>query len=279
MSWIDALLVAAGVALAVAVDPLAGVPLVALGVVMPALRLSARRRTGGRGVAHLVPPEVAAAYADLHAAAALDGVPDGPDVVAEADNALLEVAAVLAGRPPRGSAQQRLVRVRVAAWTATAADLRTHHDSWREAVAELDALAPGPDRADEPPAQEPAGGVLVGILLVALAPAFLAWELVTGAVRAAVALADGVALRLRTADARSCGRCARPPWAWAGRCGRSWPSSPGPSGAGPSCAAASRPRPPRRGGGSSRRGCGCAWPCAATADQAPHPPPTRPARG
>jgi hypothetical protein len=34
---------------------------------------------------------------------------------------------------------------------------------------------------------------------VVLAPAFLAWELVTGVVRAVVALADGVALRARTA--------------------------------------------------------------------------------
>ncbi len=199
MSWIDALLVAAGVALAAAVGPLAGVPLVALGLVMPALRLSARRRAGGRGVTHLVPPEVAAAYADLRAAAALDGVPDGPAVVAEADDALLEVAAVLAGRPPRGAAQQRLVRARVAAWTATAADLRAHHDSWREAVAELDALAPSPDRDAEPAAPRRADGALVGVLLVVLAPVFLAWELVTGAVRGAVALADGVALRLRTA--------------------------------------------------------------------------------
>jgi hypothetical protein len=199
MSWIDALLVAAGVALALVVGPLAGVPLVALGLVMPALRLSARRRTGGRGVTHLVPPEVAGAYADLRSAAALDGVPDGPAVVAAADDGLLEVAAVLAGRPPRGSAQQRLVRVRVAAWTATAADLRAHHDSWREAVAEIDALAPGPDREDRPAAPGPASGALVGVLLVVLAPVFLAWELVTGSVRAAVALADGVALRARTA--------------------------------------------------------------------------------
>jgi hypothetical protein len=40
---------------------------------------------------------------------------------------------------------------------------------------------------------------MVGVLLVVLAPVFLAWELVTGTVRALVALADGLALRVRTA--------------------------------------------------------------------------------
>jgi hypothetical protein len=206
VSWIDALLVAAGLVLAATGRPLAGVPLVALGLVLPGLRLSARRRSGRRGVAHLVPPEVAAAYADLQAAASLEGVPDGGAVMAEADDALLEVAAVLVGRPPKGAAQHRLVRVHTEAWAATAADLRAHHESWREAVAELDALAPLPPAEADTKAEGAesaetgtAGGWLVGALLVVLAPAFLAWELGTGAVRATVALADGLALRARTA--------------------------------------------------------------------------------
>src|SRR4029450_13076064 len=55
-------------------------------------------------------------------------------------------------------------------------------------------VAPGA-RAPEPLA----GGWLVGALLVVLAPLFLAWELATGLVRAVVALADGLALRVRTA--------------------------------------------------------------------------------
>ncbi len=162
---------------------------------------STRVRTGPRGVAHLVPPEVAAAHADLRPAASLPGVPDAEGVMEAADDALLEVAAVLAGRPPRGAAQRRFVRVRTGAWAATAAELRAHHESWREAVAELDALAPPPPAAPEAPAGDPAapGGWLVGALLVVLAPAFLAWELVTGVVRAVVALADGVVLRARTA--------------------------------------------------------------------------------
>ena len=206
MSWIDALLVAAGLVLAATGRPLAGVPLVALGLVLPGLRLSARRRSGRRGVAHLVPPEVAAAHADLQAAASLEGVPDGGAVMAAADDALLEVAAVLAGRRPKGAAQHRLVRVHTEAWAATAADLRAHHESWREAVAELDALAPLPPAEAEAHADSAAsaetgtaGGWLVGALLVVLAPAFLAWELGTGTVRATVALADGLALRARTA--------------------------------------------------------------------------------
>ena len=203
MSWIDALLVAAGLVLAATVSPLAGIPLAALGLVMPVLRLSARRRSGGRGVSHLVPPEVAAAHADLTEAAALPGVPDGKAVTDAADHALLEVAAVLAGRPPRGAAQQRLVRAHVETWAATAAELRAHHESWQEAVAELDALAPPPGTDVTPEAGTRAGhesgGWLVGVLLVVLAPLFLAWELATGLVRAVIALADGLALRARTA--------------------------------------------------------------------------------
>jgi hypothetical protein len=197
MSWIDALLVAAGLALAATGHPLAGGLLAGLGLVMPVLRLSARRRAGDRGLLHLVPDEVADAYADLWGAAALDGVPDAAAVMAAADDGLLEIAAALAGRPTRGAAQARLVRARVEAWEATAADLRAHHEAWLEAVAELDALAPLPAApAAEAPSTE--GGVLSGMLLVVLAPVFLAWELVTGSVRATLALADGIALRLRT---------------------------------------------------------------------------------
>lgn len=201
MSWIDALLVAAGLALAATGRPLAGIPLVALGLVLPGLRLSARRRRGRRGVLHLVPAEVRAAYTELRAAASLDGVPDGDAVMAAADDGLLEVAAVLAGRPPKGAAQHRLVRAHTETWAATAADLWAHHQSWREAVAELDALAPPPPAAAETDGAEPeaSGGWLVGAMLIVLAPAFLAWELVTGTGRAVVALADGFALRVRTA--------------------------------------------------------------------------------
>jgi hypothetical protein len=201
VSWIDALLVTAGLVLAATGRPLAGVPLVALGLVLPGLRLSARRRSGRRGVLHLVPPDVAAAYADVRAAASLEGVPDGDAVIAAADDALLEMAAVLAGRPPKGAAQHRLVRVRTEAWAVTAAHLRAHHESWREAVAELDALAPLPPAEAEPDraVTRAPGGWMVGVLLVVLAPVFLAWELVTGTVRALVALADGLALRVRTA--------------------------------------------------------------------------------
>jgi hypothetical protein len=203
VSWIDALLVAAGLVLAATVQPLAGVSLIALGLVLPGLRLSARRRSGRRGVAHLVPPEAAAAHADLESAASLEGVPDRDQIMAAADDGLLEIAAVLAGRPPRGAAQHRLVRAHTETWTTTAADLRAHHESWREAVAELDALAPAQATAENAEAdtagtKEP-GGWLVGAMLVLLAPAFLAWELVTGAMRALVALADGLALRVRTA--------------------------------------------------------------------------------
>ena len=212
MSWIDALLVAAGTGLAVTGSPLAGAPLVALGLVLPGLRVVTGRGASGRNPARLVPPELAGAHAELRGAAALAGIPDQAAAPAAGDRAVLEVAAVLAGRPPRGAAQRRLVAVRVRALHDTAAGLRSHHESWREATAEVDALAPaGPaaptSHGPSGPRQD-GGGPLVTVLLVVLAPAFLAWELATGGVRAAGALADGVALRARTA-----GRAA----VWAGR--------------------------------------------------------------
>jgi hypothetical protein len=108
----------------------------------------------------------------------------------------------------------------VADWTATAAELRAHHESWREAVAEVDALAPDAAGPCAGPAPD-GGGFLVGVMLVLLAPFFLAWELVTGAVRAVVALADGVALRLRTA-ARALVWAVRAAFALVGRTVRRW---------------------------------------------------------
>jgi hypothetical protein len=208
LSWIDVVLVAAGAALAAGNGrPVAGLVLVALGLVMPGLRLVTRHRTGGGGTAaltRLVPPELADAHADLRAAATLPGVPDAAEVVAAADHSLLEVAAALAGREPRGAAQRRLVAGRVAALRQVEDDLYAHHVAWREAVAEVDALAPTESEVGTA-APTSAGfaadrdGPMVTLMLILLSPLFLAWELVTGTLRALRALVDGVALRIRTA--------------------------------------------------------------------------------
>ena len=207
LSWIDVVLVAAGAALAAGNGrPVAGLVLVGLGLVMPGLRLVTRRRTGGgaAAVARLVPPDLAEAHAAVRAAATLPGVPDAAEVVAAADHSLLEVAAALAGREPRGAAQRRLVAGRVAALQQAESDLYAHHEAWREAVAEVDALAPtesgvghaGPTSAGTAADRD---GPMVTLMLILLAPLFLAWELVTGTLRALRALIDGVALRIRTA--------------------------------------------------------------------------------
>lgn len=207
LSWIDVVLVAAGAALAAGNGrPVAGLVLVALGLVMPALRLVTRHRTGGGGtaaLARLVPPELADAHAALLAAATLPGVPDAAEVVAAADHSLLEVAAALAGREPRGAAQRRLVAGRVAALLQAEDDLYDHHEAWREAVAEVDALAPTEPWAGTVARTAGAAadrdGPMVTLMLILLSPLFLAWELVTGTLRALRALVDGVALRIRTA--------------------------------------------------------------------------------
>ena len=90
-------------------------------------------------------------------------MPDPSVVVDAADDVLLETAALLVGRPPRGAAQRRFVAARVRALTATAAELRERHEAWTEARAELDAIGPGV-AAPAAPADRPArAGLLVGI--------------------------------------------------------------------------------------------------------------------
>ena len=204
--WIDALLVAGGGACVAAGWPAAGVPLVVTGLVLPGVRRLGARAGARDGRLHrLVPPELASAHRAVVAAARLPGV-DAAGVVEAADDLLLESAALLAGRPPRGAAQRRFVAARVRVMEETAAALEERHGAWTAARAEVDGLAtPGLGDATEaaaPPEVVEARsrpGLLVGVLVVLLMPAFVAWDLVRGTGRAAVALADGVALRLRTA--------------------------------------------------------------------------------
>jgi hypothetical protein len=201
--WIDVLLVGAGGFCAFNGWPAPAVALVGLGAVMPALHWRAARREGD-ALDRLVTPDVVAAHRDVLAAAALPGVPDAGDALDLADEALLEVAALLAGRPPRGGAQRRFVAARVDAMASAAAALRDRHHAWTAARAEVDAIAPSAldeSRTDGAPVQSEASGPLVGLLVVVLLPAFVLWDAVCGSGRALVALVDGFALRLRTAGA------------------------------------------------------------------------------
>jgi hypothetical protein len=207
--WVDLLLVAGGAWLIVAGIPAAGAPLAALGLVLPVVhRLGTRG--GARASSHLVPPELVQCHAALVAAATLPGVVDGPRVVESADDLMLEVAALLGGRPPRGAAQRRFVDARMRVLCDATADLRERHEAWVEATAEVQAMAP----ATEAPAgtAERRPGVLAGLLVVLLLPVFLTWDLVRGIGLGVVALFDGLALRLRSTGtllvrgARRCGR-------------------------------------------------------------------------
>ncbi|HET7489993.1 MAG TPA: hypothetical protein VFJ85_18855 [Acidimicrobiales bacterium] len=196
--WIDLLVVIAGGCLVVAGLPLAGVPLVALGLVAPLVHRSGRRHHGE--VYHLVPAGLADSHRALLAAAALPGVVDGRAVAAAADDALLECAALLAGRAPRGAAQRRFVAARERALREATDDLEQWHRAWADAKAELEQLGPALPEP-EPPA--PRAGAVVAVVAVALLPAFLLWDGLVLAGRALVVLVDGLALRVRTA-ARLC---------------------------------------------------------------------------
>jgi hypothetical protein len=199
--WIDALLVGTGLLL-LAGSPRFGegllalaVPLIALGLLTPILRWSGRDR-GVAGALALVPPEVAESHRALRTAASLPGVVDGSVVDRAADDSLLEVAALLGGRPPRGAAQRRFVAARIKAMDDTVTELEQRHEAWVAACAEVDALAPSTPLAAP---SETRGGPLVGLLVLLLLPVFLAWDLLRALTDAFLAVLDGVALRVRTA--------------------------------------------------------------------------------
>lgn len=192
---IDFLLLVGGVVLAAAGWPEAGGPVGALGLVMPALAWRAKRRGRGSALYALVPREVAVAHRGVLTAASLPGVVDGDDLVAEAGDLLLEVAALLSGRQPLGGAQRRFVKSRAAAMNSAAADLRERHQAWTEAQVEVEAIgSPLPPAATE----ETAGGPLVGAFVLVLFPLFLVWDVVRAGARAIVAVGDGILVRVRT---------------------------------------------------------------------------------
>jgi hypothetical protein len=193
--WIDVLLVAAGAFCATRGLIWAAVPLVAFGLVAPAVAWRTRRREGP-SLARLAPPEVTDAHAAVVTAATLPGIPDPKAVVEAADDLLYDVAAVLVGRPARGAAQRRFVVVHTRVLTAMAADLHERHAAWTAAMAEVDAISPQAPTAPASPTPEK-DGALVTALLVALSPGFIAWDLVCGTVRGLVGLRDGLTLRMR----------------------------------------------------------------------------------
>ena len=167
-----------------------------LGGAMPWLFWRTRRRDRSHGLVDLVPDEVAAAYRRVITAASAPGVGDPVMVIESADDVLLEVAAVLVGRPVHGGVLRRFVAVRTAFLTDLADDLDDRAAAWAAAMAELEVISPAP-APREPTAK--GDGTLVTVLVVVLAPLFLAWDLTLGTGRAARALVVGVVLRIRMA--------------------------------------------------------------------------------
>lgn len=192
--WIDVLLLAAGVACLTRGWWLPAAALVAFGLVTPLLQRSGRCRGFG-DAAHLVPADVADAHAQILAAATLPGAQGATRVVEASEDAVLEVAAVLGGRPPRGAAQRRFVAAHVAVMADTAAELRQWSDAWLAARAEL-GPADGMEVDDDPAQPQGSGGTGVVVLTLVLAPFFALWDGLGLVARALVALGDGLTLRL-----------------------------------------------------------------------------------
>lgn len=144
----------------------------------------------------LVPAEVAAAHQRVRAAAGQPGIVDPQEAVTLADDALLEVAALLAGRTPSSAAQHRYVAVRVTFLDDLAAALEERGQLWQEAAIELDALWPLTEDAVREPSRD---GFLVATLVVVLSPFLLTWDLLCGLGRGGLTIAHAAARGLRTA--------------------------------------------------------------------------------
>jgi hypothetical protein len=182
--WIDVLLLAAGAAGVARGWSAPGAVLIASALVVPVLTLVGTRRNGpGAQLYRLVPADVADAHRTLLALAPEAGV------VAAADDALLEVAALLGGRPPRGGAQRRFVAGHVQA-------MRDCTTALAAARAEVEALSP--DDPGPEPTTSRAAGPLVAAMVVVLLPTLLAWDIGRGVVHGLLALLDGLAFRART---------------------------------------------------------------------------------
>src|SRR4051794_1737020 len=111
--WIDAVLVIASGATAIAGWPAIGMLVAVLGLVAPLARWLRRDNTIADD---FVPAELVPSYREVLDAASLPGVDDG-DAIKRANAIVLESAAILGGRPPKGGAQHRFVtgRARVLA--------------------------------------------------------------------------------------------------------------------------------------------------------------------
>jgi len=191
--WVDALLIGVGLFLAFHGFLIAGVAIGLFAVVFPVLRWRSR----GRGTADLypsIPPELADAHRAVLGATRLAGVQNGDESVEIADEMVIEVAAVLAGRPVRGAAQQRFVAARIAVLQDMISEMRERHNAWEAATAELATIAAPIAFAES---EQRRGGWLVGAFVVVMFPFFMAWDVIAFGARLVVRLLEGVVLRVR----------------------------------------------------------------------------------
>jgi hypothetical protein len=155
------------------------------------------RRDRCRSLRRLVPDEVAAAHERVRVAARRPGISEPGVAVDAADDVLLEVAALLAGRAPAGEPQAAYVAARTAYLDDLATALEERGDAWRQATIELESLSTVDAVA---PADRPArDGLLVSAFVVALSPLFLAWDLVRGIVHGAIAAVHAAGRLVRSA--------------------------------------------------------------------------------
>ena len=145
------------------------------------------RRDRHRHLRRLVPDELAAAHERVRAAAAGPGIVDREGAVTVADDTLLEVAALLAGRTPMGDQQRAYVAARISYLDDLAVALEERGDAWQQAVADLDELSP---EAAPPPGAPSKDGVLVTAFVFALSPFIVTWEALRTFGRAVLTIAD-----------------------------------------------------------------------------------------
>jgi hypothetical protein len=188
--WVDLLLLVAAGSVTAAGSWKAGAAIAAFALAAPIIERVRRPGSAARAL-HLVPTELAAAHdAVIRAAAPLEAE-DRRRVLDLADDTVLEVAAVLGGRPARGGAQHRCVAARVAVLTSLRDELLERQHALDAAREELGVTGAGGEGPRE------RGGPLVLLFVALLVPFVVGWELVRVVVRVVLALWDGVALRLR----------------------------------------------------------------------------------
>jgi hypothetical protein len=192
--WVDALLIAGGIYVVSIGWPVVGIPLMAFGALSPLLVL-ANRRSAPEDLLRLVPRDVASAYRSLREAALLAGAPaDARQVVETADDSLLEIAAHLGGRPPRGAAQRRFVARHVLLFHDDDASMRARHEAWVAAHAELDAISPVVETVS---ATQSRLRLTVALFVALIVPFVVMWDVIGGAGRMVVLTVEAVALRCR----------------------------------------------------------------------------------